>query len=94
MMGPEGEAAAAQLRGLAFAAEQGFAAALAGAPRGADGADSPVAAAQSSLLQLQSLLSVTAGGGAASRQQAAGLLQQCTSRLLRLSVQHHRSEGR
>ena len=88
------DAAGSSLRNLIFAAEQGYAAA---SSAGVDGHSSSLAAAQSSLLQLHSLLSVTAAAGqqaSASRHQADSLLQQCTSRLSALTVRHHKSAGR
>jgi hypothetical protein len=89
------DAAGSSLRNLLFAAEQGYAAATSSSA-GVDGHSSSLAAAQSSLLQLHSLLSVTAAGqqAPASRHQADSLLQQCTSRLTALTVQHHKSAGR
>ena len=89
------EAAGSSLRNLIFAAEQGYSAATASSA-GGGGPSSSVAAAQSSLLQLHSLLSVTAAGqqAPASRHQADSLLQQCTSRLTALTVQHLKSAGR
>ncbi|KAL4434129.1 hypothetical protein ABPG75_000570 [Micractinium tetrahymenae] len=78
--------AGSTLRQLCFAADQAFASATGAGPEGS------LYTAQTSLLQLHSLLSVTAAGGPASRHQADALLQQCTSRLHKLTVQ--RSDGR
>lgn len=80
---------AAGLRNLVFAAEQAYGAARAPAPQ-----EGALGAAQSALLQLQSLLSVTAAGAPAARHHADGLLEQCTARLHTLTVQHHRSSAR
>lgn len=82
-----------RLRNLLFSAEQNFNAATA-ASAGEHGSGSQRAAAESSLLQLHSLLSVTARQAPASRHQADGLLQQCVSRLHKLSVQQHKSAAR
>lgn len=87
------EAQAVSLRDLVFAAEQAYTAAReAGAE--AQGTEDPAAAAESSLLQLGSLLCVTAGSAPAGRQQADALLQQCASRLHNLSVQQRQSDAR
>lgn len=93
-MAAPGDGNAATLANLVFAAEKSFAAATSGGPASVpSGLDGRVTSAQSALLQLHSLLSVTAGAGApASRHQADRLLQQCTSRLHKLTVQ--RSEDR
>ena len=90
------DAAGTSLRNFIFAAEQGYAAATA-SQGGEGGSNSVVAGAQTALLQLHSLLSVTAATGQqapAGRHQAASLLQQCTSRLTTLTVQHHKGAGR
>lgn len=83
--------AAERLRGLSLSSE-----ALCAAAAAAPGDTSTGAAAQTALLQLHSLLSVSASTGAApaSRHAADGLLQQCTTRLHGLTVQHHRSDAR
>lgn len=85
-MAMPGSDAGATLRQLCFAADQAFASATGAGP------DGSLHTAQNALLQLHSLLSVTAAGGPASRHQADALLQQCTSRLHKLTVQ--RSDGR
>lgn len=82
-MGMPGSDAGAILRQLCFAADQAFTAASGTASEGS------VHTAQTALLQLQSLLSVMAAGGPASRHQADALLQQCTSRLQKLTMQRN-----
>ncbi len=79
---------AERLRGLVLSSEALCAAAA------AQGQPSDTAAAQTALLQLHSLLSVTAAAEPASRHAADGLLQQCTARLHGLTMQRHRSEAR
>jgi hypothetical protein len=83
------EETAASLRNLFFAAEQAHAEAC---KEGA--ALEQLTSAESSLLQLQCLLSVTAGQAPAGRHQADELLQQCISRLQGLSVQKRKSDAR
>lgn len=80
--------AAARLRGLVLSSEALCASAA------AQGAPNDVPAAQTALLQLHSLLSVTAAAEPASRRAADSLLQQCTARLHGLTMQRHRSEAR
>lgn len=80
---------AERLRGLVLSGEALCAAAA------AQGQPSDTAAAQTALLQLHSLLSVTAAAAEpASRHAADGLLQQCTARLHGLTMQRHRSDAR
>lgn len=86
MTGPAG--AAERLRGLVLQSEALCASAA------AQGQPSDMAAAQTTLLQLHSLLSVTAAAEPSSRRAADGLLQQCTARLHGLTMQRHRSEAR
>lgn len=80
--------AAARLRGLVLSSEALSASAA------AQGEPNDVPAAQTALLQLHSLLSVTAAAEPASRRAADSLLQQCTARLHGLTMQRHRSEAR
>ena len=77
-----------RLRGLVLSSEALCASAA------AQGQPSDTAAAQTALLQLHSLLSVTTAAEPASRLAADGLLQQCTARLHGLTMQRHRSEAR
>jgi hypothetical protein len=91
MAADEQQAAAASFRNLFFAAEQAHAACAPGQSRDTEEA---IMAAESSLLHLRSLLSVTAATAPAGRHQADALLQQCVSRLHGLSVQHRTSESR
>ncbi|KAI3438833.1 hypothetical protein D9Q98_001250 [Chlorella vulgaris] len=91
MAADEQQAAAASFRNLFFAAEQAHAACAPGQSRDTEEA---IMAAESSLLHLRSLLSVTAATTPAGRHQADALLQQCVSRLHGLSVQHCTSESR
>lgn len=86
MAGPLGESA--RLRDLLFASEGACRSATA-----APDASAAASAAQTALLQLHSLLSVTAAAPV-SRHHAEPLLQQCTARLHRLSVQRSRSDAR
>ena len=88
MAGPLEESA--RLRDLLFTSERACSAAT-----GAPDAREASSAAQTALLQLHSLLSVMAAAAPpASRHHAEPLLQQCTARLHRLSVQHSRSDAR
>lgn len=83
---------AASLRSLVFAAEAAYGSARASAPQ--DAPEGALGAAQSALLHLQSLLSVTAAATPAARHHADGLLEQCTARMHTLAVQQLRSSAR
>ena len=87
---------AARLRNAVFQAEHCFAAATGAADPDStpESVLAAAGAAETALLQLQTLLSVTAGQAADSRQQAASLQQLCVARLHALTVQQHRSESR